>query len=165
MQRYWQFRDGYDRREVKASQYWAQVAGHDLAENEVTELIAMDDSQWTRVNPEMLHLARRLKESGVKIAILSNMQSDMLKVMRAKFDWLSEFDVQMYSCEVGMVKPTVEVYLECARRLGVDPDACLFLDDKQPNVTGAEKAGMHALLFHGQRKEAEKALKELGVTL
>jgi putative hydrolase of the HAD superfamily len=47
MQRYWQFRDGYDRREVKAAEYWAQVAGHDLAENEVTELVSMDDSQWT----------------------------------------------------------------------------------------------------------------------
>jgi putative hydrolase of the HAD superfamily len=118
-----------------------------------------------RVNPDMLQLARQLKESGVKIAILSNMQSDMLKVMRAKFDWLPEFDVQMYSCEVGMVKPKTEVYLECARRLGVEPSACLFLDDKQPNVTGAEKAGMHALLFHGKREEAEKALEKLGVTL
>lgn len=165
MQRYWQFRDGYDRKEVKAAEYWAQVARHELAENEVTELIAMDDAQWTRVNPEMLQLARQLKECGVKIAILSNMQSDMLRVMRAKFDWLPEFDVQMYSCEVGMVKPKTEVYLECARRLGVEPAACLFLDDKQPNVTGAEKAGMHALLFHGKREEAEKAFKELGVKL
>lgn len=163
MHRYWHFRDAYDRKEVRASQYWAQVVGHELAENEVTELVAMDDAQWTRVNPEMLSLARELKESGLKIAILSNMQTDMLLVMRAKFDWLSEFDVQMYSCEVGMVKPTVEVYLECARRLGVDPASCLFLDDKEPNVRGSEKAGMHGLVFHGERIEAERKLAELGV--
>ncbi len=163
MHRYWHFRDAYDRKEVKASEYWAQVAGRELAENEVTELIAMDDAQWTRVNPEMLSLARQLKEAGLKIAILSNMQTDMLKVMRAKFEWLPEFDVQMYSCEVGMVKPKVEVYLECARRLGVEPASCLFLDDKQPNIDGAAKAGMHTLLFHGRREEAERALAELGV--
>jgi len=165
MQRYWQFRDAYDRKEVKASEYWAQVAGRELAQNEVTELIAMDDAQWTRVNPEMLSLARELKDAGVKIAILSNMQVDMLRVMRAKFDWLAEFDVQMYSCEVGMVKPHIDVYLECAKRLGVEPSSCLFLDDKELNVDGAEKAGMHGLLFHGERGTADKKLQELGVKL
>ena len=165
MRRYWQFRDAYDRKEVRAPEYWAQVAGRELAENEVTELIAMDDAQWTRVNPEMLSLARELKDAGVKIAILSNMQVDMLRVMRAKFDWLPEFDVQMYSCEVGMVKPTREIYLECARRLGVEPGSCLFLDDKQPNVDGAVKAGMHGLLFHGDRSVADNKLIELGVKL
>lgn len=165
MHRYWGFRDGYDRKEVKAPEYWSQVVGRELAESEVTELIAMDDAQWTRVNPEMLGLARELKEAGLKIAILSNMQVDMLRVMRAKFEWLPEFDVQMYSCEVGIVKPKREIYLECAERLGVEPSACLFLDDKDPNVRGAEVAGMHALLFHGERKQAEAKLAELGVKL
>ena len=165
MHRYWDYRDTYDRKEVNAAIYWSQVVGHDLAENAATELVAMDDAQWTRVNPEMLRLARELKECGLKIAILSNMQTDMLRVMRAKFEWLSEFDVQIYSCEIGMVKPKREIYLECAKRLGVEPGACLFLDDKQPNVRGAEEAGMHGLLFHGHRSEAEKKLAELGMKI
>jgi putative hydrolase of the HAD superfamily len=163
--RYWEFRDAYDRKEVSAADYWVKVVGRELADNELTELIAMDDAQWTRVNDDMLHLARQLKEAGVKIAILSNMQTDMLKVMRAKFDWLAEFDVQMYSCEVGMVKPEREVYLECARRLGVDPEQSLFLDDKDKNIIGAEQAGMHATLFDGEMSVVEKKLTELGVKL
>jgi putative hydrolase of the HAD superfamily len=163
--RYWEFRDGYDRKEVSAADYWVKVAGRELAENELIELVAMDDAQWTRVNDEMLHLARQLKEAGVKIAILSNMQTDMLKVMRAKFDWLPEFDVQMYSCEIGMVKPEREVYLECARRLGVEAAQSLFLDDKEKNVTGAAKAGMHALIFDGDMSVLENKLAELGVKL
>jgi putative hydrolase of the HAD superfamily len=163
--RYWEFRDAYDRKVVSAAKYWAQVAGRELAENELIELIAMDDAQWTRVNDDMLHLARQLKEAGVKIAILSNMQTDMLKVMRAKFDWLGEFDVQMYSCEIGMVKPECEFYLDCSRRLGVEPAQALFLDDKDKNVTGAEKAGMHAMIFDGEMSVLEKKLTELGVKL
>ncbi len=159
---YWGHRDAYDRREVNAAEYWALVAGRTLAENELTELIAMDDAQWTKENPEMVALSRELREAGVKTAVLSNMQADMLKVLRSKFRWLDEFGVQMYSCEVGMVKPTPELYLECTRRLGVEPKQSLFLDDKQPNIDGAEKAGLHALLFHGDRKEAEKKLEELG---
>ncbi len=163
MQRYWQFRDAYDRKETTAPQYWAQVVGHELAENEVTELVAMDDAQWTRVNPEMLSLTRELKECGLKIAILSNMQVDMLRVMRAKFDWLDEFDVQMYSCEVGLVKPDREVYLECLRRLDVRPKEALFLDDKQKNTAGAEAVGMHTLLFDGDMNAFDRKLIDLGV--
>jgi putative hydrolase of the HAD superfamily len=163
--RYWEYRDAYDRKEVTAAEYWAKVAGRELSENEITELISRDDAQWTRVNPDMLHLARQLKEAGLKIAILSNMQVDMLRVMRAKFEWLSDFDVQMYSCEVGMVKPSDEIYLECARRLGIDPKQALFLDDKDKNIAGAEAVGMHALLFEDETSAAENKVKELGVVL
>ena len=163
--RYWQFRDDYDRKVVTAAEYWTKVAGRELSDNELTELIAMDDAQWTRVNDEMLHLARQLKEAGIKIAILSNMQADMLKVMRAKFHWLPEFDEQMYSCENGLVKPETEAYLECARRLGVEPNRSLFFDDKEKNIQGALKAGMHAMLFDGSVAHAEKKLAELGVSV
>ncbi len=162
-QRYWKYRDEYDRKEVSAADYWARVAERELAENELTELVAMDDSQWTKINPDMLHLARQLKEAGVKIAILSNMQSDMLKLMRAIFDWLPEFDVQIYSCEFGMVKPSREVYLECTKRLGIEPSQALFLDDKEKNIAGAEAVGMHTVHFHGDMNAVEKKLEELGV--
>ena len=163
--RYWEFRDDYDRKVATAAEYWAKVAGRELTDNELTELIAMDDSQWTRVNDDMLHLARQLKEAGIKIAILSNMQTDMLKVMRAKFQWLPEFDEQMYSCENGLVKPDPEAYQECARRLGVEPVQALFFDDKEKNIQGALKTGMHAMLFDGVVADAEKKLAELGVSV
>lgn len=162
---YWKFRDAYDRKDVTAAQYWALVVGRELSENELTELIAMDDAQWTKVNHETVHLARQLKEAGVKIAILSNMQTDMLRMMRAKFDWLGEFDVQMYSCEVGMVKPAPEVYLECVRRLGVEPAQTLFLDDKQKNVDGAANAGLKAMLFEGDKSVVDHKLGQLGLVL
>ncbi len=160
--RYWKFRDAYDKREVSAAAYWEKVAERGLAENEVTELVSMDDAQWTKENPEMLHLARQLKELGVKIAILSNMQQDMLRMMRAKFSWLGEFDLQMYSCETGVVKPEHDSYLKCSNALGVEPAQVLFLDDKQKNIDGALRVGMHALLFDGDRSPVEKKLRELG---
>jgi HAD superfamily hydrolase (TIGR01509 family) len=71
----------------------------------------------------------------------------------------------MYSCELGMVKPEREVYLECAKRLGVEVSQSLFLDDKDKNVVGAEKAGMHAMIFDGDMGVLEKKLAELGVKL
>jgi putative hydrolase of the HAD superfamily len=163
--RYWEHRDLYDRKQVTSAEYWARVAGPEVAGKKLAELIALDDAQWTKVNLAMLQRARQLKAAGVKIAILSNMQVDMLRVMRAKFDWLAEFDVQMYSCEVGLVKPDREVYLECLRRLSVQPSQALFLDDKQANVAGAEKVGIHTLLFDGDMSAFDRKLEKLGAEI
>jgi putative hydrolase of the HAD superfamily len=121
----------------------------------VRQLISWDDDQWTNLNSEMLDFARRMKANGIRTAILSNMQREMLNFMRSKFDWLGEFDVQMYSCEEGIVKPQIAIYLECCKRLDVEPANSLFLDDKQPNVDGALEAGLQALLFEGNREEVE----------
>ncbi|HEU5400164.1 MAG TPA: HAD family phosphatase [Terriglobales bacterium] len=163
--RYWEHRDPYDRKEVSAAEYWERVTGDIIEGDRLAELIALDDAQWTRINPEMLRRARQLSAASLKIAILSNMQVDMLRVMRAKFDWLDEFDVQMYSCEVGLVKPDREVYLECLQRLDVRPKEALFLDDKQKNTAGAEAVGMHTLLFDGDITAFDRKLVDLGVEL
>ena len=69
----------------------------------------------------------------------------MLAALRQKLKWLDQFDVQMYSCEVGVVKPEVPIYLKCCRRLGCEPSEALFLDDKKVNTEGAKKAGMREL--------------------
>ncbi len=163
--RYWEHRDPYDRKEISSAEYWERVTGDIIEGDKLAELIALDDAQWTKVNPEMLRRARQLSASGLKIAILSNMQVDMLRVMRTKFEWLDEFDVQMYSCEVGLVKPDREVYLECLQRLDVRPKEALFLDDKQKNTAGAEAAGMHTFLFDGDMNAFDRKLVDLGVEL
>ncbi len=161
--RYWEYRDPYDRKEISAAEYWERVTGDIIEGDRLAELIALDDAQWTKVNPEMLRRARQLSAAGLKIAILSNMQVDMLRVLRAKFDWLAEFDVQMYSCEVGLVKPDREIYLECLQRLDTRPEEVLFLDDKQKNTAGAEAVGVHALLFDGNMTAFDRKLVDLGV--
>jgi len=161
-EQYWGLRDRYDRDEYDGTGYWRRIAelnGKTLTDAEVEQLIFWDNDQWTNENPEMLDFARRMHARGIHTGILSNMQANMLRFMRHKFAWLDEFDVQMYSCEEGIVKPAVEIYLECCKRLGSTPANTLFLDDKQPNIDGAIKAGLQALLFEGDRKEVEKYLE------
>ncbi len=160
-QQYWGFRDDYDRKVLDGPAYWREIAkvnGKTLTDGDVQQLIGWDNDQWTNLNPDMLEFAREARRRKMPTAILSNMQQEMLSFMRKKFDWLGEFQVQMYSCEVGIVKPEVEIYLECCRRLKMQPADTLFLDDKQPNIDGARKAGLQAQLFHGKRSEVEHYL-------
>jgi HAD superfamily hydrolase (TIGR01549 family) len=52
----------------------------------------------------------------------------------------------VYSHEVGLAKPDPEIYALAARRLGVEPQEIVFLDDSQRCVDGARAAGWHAVL-------------------
>jgi putative hydrolase of the HAD superfamily len=147
---YWRNRDGIDRGTLDIVTYWKQAGedcGRSISDAEAMELIAHDNQQWTNVCDEMLTLARDLRRAGYKTGILSNMESRMLGVMREKLDWLDEFEVQMFSCEIGMVKPDAEIYLECCRRLGFRPEEVLFLDDKKVNTEGAKSIGMESYVF------------------
>ena len=164
---YWRYRDEYDRASCGAAAYWQAVARRPLDSRTLGKLIELDNTQWTRVNPGMLTLASRLRKAGIKTAILSNMEFEMLAAMRAKFPWLSEFAVKIFSCEVRLAKPAVEIFLHTAAELRVDPGCALFLDDKPPNIDGARKAGMQAFLFDAPEKqdELECLLREKGILL
>ena len=162
---YWRYRDEYDRAACGAAAYWQAVARRPLEPKTLGKLIELDNEQWTRVNPEMLALGRRLRKAGAKTAILSNMEFEMLAAMEAKFDWLSEFAVKIFSCKVRMVKPEAEIFLHTAAELGVEPGCALFVDDKQRNIDGARRAGMQAFLFDApeNRLELEHLLLEKGL--
>jgi HAD superfamily hydrolase (TIGR01509 family) len=56
------------------------------------------------------------------------------------------FDVVVSSDEVAHGKPAPDVYLEAARRLGVDPTACLVVEDSKNGVAAARAAAMTVVL-------------------
>ena len=148
---YWGHREELDRGTLDNVHYW-QAVGRDcgvaISAVVAEDLIEHDNEQWTNENPETVALARDLHRAGYRTAILSNMQDRMLAIMRRKLAWLDEFDVQMYSCELGTVKPEPAIYLECCRRLGCAPPETVFLDDKKVNIDAARRVGMHSYVFH-----------------
>ncbi len=167
-QPYWDLRLDYDRAVYTGQTYWFAVAerlGKTISHADVHRLIAYDNEQWTTTNPEMLEFAGQAKAAGLKIGILSNMQSDMLLAMRQRLPWLGRFDAQIYTCEIGVVKPEPESYQAALAALHVSAGEALFFDDKQPNIDGARAVGIHAELFEGDVEMAYQAVERLGVTL
>jgi HAD superfamily hydrolase (TIGR01509 family) len=55
------------------------------------------------------------------------------------------FTATVSSEEVGRGKPAPDVWLECARRLGVDPAACMAIEDSANGIRSAHAAGMRVL--------------------
>lgn len=62
---------------------------------------------------------------------------------------LSEFDGYVLSGAVGVTKPDPAIYRYLAATYGVDLSECVFIDNLQRNVDGAERCGMRAYRFDG----------------
>jgi HAD superfamily hydrolase (TIGR01509 family) len=55
------------------------------------------------------------------------------------------FEVTVSSEEVARGKPAPDVYLEAARRLGVEPTLCAAIEDSASGIRSAHAAGMHVV--------------------
>ncbi len=57
-------------------------------------------------------------------------------------DW---FDAIVGSEDTERHKPDPDVFLEAARRIGVEPDACVVFEDSELGLLAAERAGMRGI--------------------
>lgn len=170
LEAYWLHRYPYEICRYDSAKYWGLV-GHDcgvqLSGDAVRKLVAQDNVQWGRPNPDAIALSRQLRTSGMRTALLSNMQPDMLAFVRKEHHWLNEFEVRIFSCEVAEAKPQPAIFQLAAQRLNVPPEVCLFVDDREANVAGAREVGMQAVHFESAKAllTLKNLLSQLGTKL
>jgi FMN phosphatase YigB (HAD superfamily) len=105
--------------------------------------------------------AGQLRKQGYKTALLSNTERPAMEFfLEPRYD---VFDAAIFSCAEGTLKPERKIYETAARRLGVPPSRCAFIDDKQLFVDGAIEAGMKAVLYE-DLDQVRQVLAPLGVT-
>jgi putative hydrolase of the HAD superfamily len=103
------------------------------------------------------------KRAGVRTGLISNSWGEALPYDRDRFPEL--FDAWVISHEVGLRKPDPEIYALAASRMGVAPEACVFVDDLGGNLKPAAAMGM-ATVRHERAEETIPQLEELlGVRL
>jgi putative hydrolase of the HAD superfamily len=107
-------------------------------------------------------LARGLRP-GYRTVILSNADVTLRgRLRQLGVDHL--FDAIVSSAEEGLAKPEPAIYRLAAERVGVPPEACVFIDDYDANVRAAEAVGMQGIVYRADRGEDLTArLAALGV--
>jgi putative hydrolase of the HAD superfamily len=96
-----------------------------------------------------------------KIGLLSNAAANRLDELFTP-EQQALFDAVALSFETGVPKPDPRAYAIIAGRLGVPPEACVFVDDQEHYCTAARNASMQAVVYHnfGQTKTALQKLLE-----
>jgi putative hydrolase of the HAD superfamily len=113
-------------------------------------------------NRPMLELMRELRERGYRMAILTNNVREWEPLWRSKLPVDEIFELIVDSAWVGMRKPDRAIYTITLERLGLAPEASLFVDDNELNVEAARELGMHAVHFRSNEQAIPEIRKVLG---
>ncbi|MDR1904665.1 MAG: HAD-IA family hydrolase [Treponema sp.] len=98
------------------------------------------------IEEKNLALLRRLREAGVKTALLSN--ADIADIWHWKDCPLSAcFDETVFSFYAGCLKPDPQIYRIVLDKLGLPPSACLYVGDGgHSELKGAQEVDMTTVL-------------------
>ncbi len=93
---------------------------------------------------------RRLGTS-LRLAVASSSNRPLIDAVLAGAGIEDAFDATVSSEEVPRGKPAPDVYLEAARRLGVEPARCAAVEDSANGIRAAHAAGMRAIALPNER--------------
>ena len=97
--------------------------------------------------PYAEQLVQDIKARGYKVYILSNYPIETAEKHWPKFKFLPHTDGHIISGYEKITKPDEGIYRLLESRFGVKLEECLFIDDREVNIRGAEALGMKGLLF------------------
>ena len=85
----------------------------------------------------------------MKLALISN--ADAMEVAAWPESPLAGlFDVEVFSCTAGYVKPEPKIYYQCLDQLALKPQECLFVGDGGSNeLAGAKAVGLSTVFIYG----------------
>lgn len=100
-------------------------------------------------------LIQKLKQTH-RVGVLSNTNEIHIdavnEILKSEFglnQFHDLFDQVYYSHEMGLAKPSEDIYLELVQRLNVPAHRVVFFDDLEANVLGAQKVGINAIQVTG----------------
>jgi len=112
--------------------------------------------------PGVAEFIGRCRSLGLRLAVASS--ADRMKVegnLRALGLPSGTFDAVVVGEDIILKKPAPDIFLEAARRLGLEPGACLVIEDAVAGVRAARAAGSRCLgittSFEADRLMAEGA--------
>jgi putative hydrolase of the HAD superfamily len=108
-------------------------------------------------NTKMIAFLGELRDRGYRLAMLTNNVREWEPRWRAMLPVDDLFELVVDSAFVGLRKPDPAIYRLTCDRLGVAPEACLFVDDIEVNCTAAAELGMTTVVY----RSSEQAIAEM----
>src|SRR6202045_107273 len=98
------------------------------------------------LRPEMVDALKRVKAELKTGCITNNLPANAIGSIGGRSLYIAEvmalFDHVIESAKIGLRKPDPRIYRMMVEALGVDPTACVYLDDLGVNLKPAREMGM-----------------------
>ena len=126
-----------------------EAAGFESRPELIDSLVAME-RRFTETGVELwedsLPVVFELRQRGVRTALVSNCSHSTRGIVD-RLGLVDAFDEVILSFEVGLRKPDPAIYREALRRVDVQPDRAVFVDDQQEYCDGAASIAIQTYLI------------------
>ena len=121
------------------------------------DAVAMFRDRWFEMCngeiPGMLELIQDLKSKGVGVFGLTNWPAETFTEARRRFRTLASIDNYVVSSSVKFAKPEPAIYQLLLSKYNLNPEECVFIDDRKDNVDAAKALGMEGIIYPGSAQE------------
>lgn len=131
---------------VNNGQTWKELRDEFRSQWDVLSLI-----DYRKIfRPEIPGILKELKSMGLRIALASSTQLDVIERVLKLNGIYDEFELLVTGAQFKRSKPDPEIYHYTAARLELKEEECLVIEDSTFGVTAASRAGMKiaALIDH-----------------
>ena len=94
------------------------------------------------VDDRVIDIMLELNDLGYNIYILSNISETVLDRLELR-PLLDKIDGYVLSYECHQIKPYIGIYNTLINKYDLDPEECIFIDDKEDNMRTANLLGIH----------------------
>jgi beta-phosphoglucomutase family hydrolase len=126
--------------------------GHKGSDSEIEAIATEKEESFRReaehkltAFPGVINLLKTIKNNGFTSAIASSAPLENIRLILDKLGITEYFQAIVYGKEVSEGKPSPQVFLLAAQKLGAEPGDCIVVEDSIAGVIAAKKAGMHCI--------------------
>lgn len=98
-------------------------------------------------NKDLIDLINELKNKNLKLAVATSSTKERAFEILKLLKIIDYFDLVITAEDVVKHKPDPEIYLEAAKRLGVNKKDCVVIEDSFSGVMAASNAGMKVIVL------------------
>jgi HAD superfamily hydrolase (TIGR01509 family) len=136
------------------SRYMHDVIGLAESPREISdEVVRRMEARYSEELPLLdgaVEVVRRLAGS-FRLGLASSSNRPLIDAVLETTGLASLFDATVSSEEVARGKPAPDVFVEAARRLGVEPASCVAIEDSANGIRAAHAAGMRVIAIPNHR--------------
>lgn len=126
--------------------------GNDVALSEI-ESIAREKEEYFRQDARgrltpfdgVTELLKIIRNHGFKSAVASSAPQENISLILDELGIAEYFQAVVYGSEVTEGKPSPQIFLKAAARIGAEPRDCIVIEDSVAGVAAAKKAGMQCI--------------------
>lgn len=108
----------------------------------LTQKAYLSEFNKVKLRKGFLKFVKNLRLLGIKTAIATSNDYSIVEKVFDKFKIEKYFDVVTSVEEISLNKPSPQIFLLTAEKLGVEPYECLVFEDSQAGIEAAQTAGM-----------------------